>query len=119
MRTLRPLVIFGAIVILVSSSAFIFKLTEFSRTLLKGEIHGFAAVAIGTYLVGMVALLCFTLWGVVRGHFRDLEAPKHRMLALDREIERIEAAAGRPVVVGDLAGDLAGDATPAPEPRHG
>lgn len=101
-RMPRPLVAFGALVVLVSAVAFIFKLAEFSRTLLKGDIHGFAAVAIGTYLAGMVILLCVTLWAVVRGQFRDLEAPKHRMLALEERYDRLEDEHGRPVQVGDL-----------------
>ncbi|MBI4573037.1 MAG: cbb3-type cytochrome oxidase assembly protein [candidate division NC10 bacterium] len=42
----------------------------------------------GSYLLGMIPILFLMLWAVLRGHFRDIEQPKHRMLELQEEIER-------------------------------
>ena len=52
------------------------------------EVAGFGVVAVSTYLLGMLPLLFLMLWAVTTGRFRDVEAPKLRMLELDREIER-------------------------------
>jgi nitrogen fixation-related uncharacterized protein len=51
-------------------------------------VQGFGAVAVATYLIGMLPIVFITLWAVASGKFRDIEAPKLRLLELDREIER-------------------------------
>jgi nitrogen fixation-related uncharacterized protein len=51
-------------------------------------VEGFGAVAVSTYLIGMVPIVFLTLWAVMTGRFRDIERPKVRLLELDREIER-------------------------------
>jgi hypothetical protein len=99
--SLRSLVVFGfaLVVMLVAGLGFAYKMTEFALTMVHDEVAGFGAVAVANYLIGMLPLVFLTLWGVLSGKFRDIEAPKFRLLELDREIER--------------GGELAGEA------RHG
>lgn len=82
-------------VLMVAGGAFINKMFEFIMTMSGPEVAGFGAVALSTYLMGMVPLLFLTLWAATTGRFRDMEAPKLRMLELDREIERGGEVGGR------------------------
>ena len=65
-------------------------MSEFAVTIVKDEVEGFGAVAVATYLIGMVPLVFLMLWAVMTGRFRDLEATKRRLFELDDEIERGE-----------------------------
>ena len=67
---------------------FIYKMSEFAVTIVKDEVEGFGAVAVATYLIGMVPMTFLMLWAVFTGRFRDLEATKRRLFELDAEIER-------------------------------
>ena len=89
MRT-RTIVLFTMAVgvMLVSGSAFVAKMFEFVMTMSGDEVAGFGAVTVTTYLMGMAPLMLLMLWAATTGRFRDIEAPKLRMLELDREIER-------------------------------
>lgn len=78
---------FAAVVLVVAGVGFVYKMSEFAATIVKDEIEGFGAVAIGVYLTGALPLLFLTLWAILSGRFRDIERPKYRMLELDREIE--------------------------------
>jgi len=86
----RGLVVFGfAIAVMtVAGLGFAYKMAEFVVTITHDEIQGFGAVAVATYLIGMLPIVFLTLWGVLSGRFRDIERPKFRVLELDREIER-------------------------------
>lgn len=88
MRT-RSIVVFALAlgVMVLAGGAFLNKMVEFAFTMAGGEIAGFGAVAVVTYLCGMLPLLCLTLWGVFAGHFRDVERPARRMLELHRQLE--------------------------------
>ena len=97
--SLRGLVVFGfAIAIMVIAGVgFVYKMTEFALTIVRDDVEGFGAVAVATYLIGMLPIVFVTLWAVLTGRFRDIERPKLRMLELDREIERGgELCAGGP-----------------------
>lgn len=96
MTRTRTIVVFALAlgVMVVAGGAFLNKMVEFVFTMAGDEVAGFGAVAVVTYLCGMVPLLCLTLWGAFTGRFRDVEAPAVRMLALHREIEREEARHG-------------------------
>ena len=89
MRT-RSVILFAFFVgvMVVAGGGFFLKMFEFVMTMSGDEIAGFGAVAVSTYLLGMAPLLFLMLWAVTTGRFRDVEAPKYRMLELDREIER-------------------------------
>jgi nitrogen fixation-related uncharacterized protein len=97
MRT-RTLVVFAfaVIVMVVAGTSFIYKMTEFAVTIARDDVQGFGAVAVATYLIGMLPLVFLTLWAVVSGKFSDIERPKLRMLELDREIERGGELEARP-----------------------
>jgi len=84
------LVVFGfaVAVMAIAGLGFAYKMTEFALTIVHDEVYGFGAVAVATYLVGMLPIVFLTLWAVFTGRFRDVEAPKFRMLELDAEIER-------------------------------
>ena len=99
MRT-RSVVLFTLFVgvMVVSGGAFFVKMFEFVMTMSGDEVAGFGAVAVTTYLMGMAPLLLLMLWAVTTGRFRDIEAPKLRMLELDREIERGGELGGSPHV---------------------
>lgn len=90
MSTARSLAVFSfaTIVLVVAGGGFIYKMVEFGRTMSGPELTGFGAVAIGTYLIGMLPIVFLTLWAAFTGRLRDIEAPKFRMLALHDEIER-------------------------------
>ncbi|MFQ5706341.1 MAG: cbb3-type cytochrome oxidase assembly protein [bacterium] len=76
-------------VVVIGGVAFLYKITEFAETYLKDDLKSFGAISVVSYLVGFFGILFFTLWGVFKGHFRDIERPKYRMLELDEEIERM------------------------------
>ncbi len=81
-------VAFAASVCVFAGLGFTYKMSEFALTIVKDEVEGFGAVAVATYLIGMVPLLFVMLWAVMTGRFRDLEATKRRLFELDDEIER-------------------------------
>ncbi len=72
----------------VAGVGFAYKMGEFVLTIVHDEIAGFGAVAVVTYLVGMMPILFITLWAVMTGRFRDVEAPKFRIFELEQEIDR-------------------------------
>jgi hypothetical protein len=79
---------FAIVVMAVAGASFVYKMTEFALTIIRDDVEGFGAVAVATYLIGMLPLVFVTLWAVVSGKFGDIERPKFRLFELDREIER-------------------------------
>jgi hypothetical protein len=79
---------FAIIVMVVAGTSFVYKMTEFAMTIVEHDVEGFGAVAVATYLIGMLPLMFLTLWAVASGKFADIERPKLRLFELDREIER-------------------------------
>jgi hypothetical protein len=90
---LRSVVVFllAIGVMVIAGGAFLHKMVEFAVTMAGDEVAGFGAVAVATYLAGMLPLLLLTLWAVFTGRFHDVERPASRMLELHREIEAREA----------------------------
>ena len=76
----------------IAGGAFFYKMTEFAVTMARGDIEGFGAVSVATYVIGMLPLMFLTVWAVLTGRFRDIERPKFRVLELDDEITREERA---------------------------
>jgi hypothetical protein len=87
---------FAIAVMVIAGLGFVYKMTEFVVTITRDDIEGFGAVAVATYLIGMLPIVFLTLWGVLTGRFHDIERPKFRLLELDREIERGGELGGRP-----------------------
>jgi hypothetical protein len=79
---------FAVAVLVFAGLGFVYKMTEFAATIVKDDVEGFGTVAVSIYLIGMVPIAFFTLWAVLAGKFRDIEAPKYRLFELDAEIER-------------------------------
>ena len=79
---------FATAVLVFAGVGFVYKMTEFAATIVKDEIEGFGAVAIGVYLTGVVPLVFLTLWAIISGRFRDIERPKYRMLEIHQELEQ-------------------------------
>ena len=79
----------------MSGSAFVHKMVDFVLTMSGPEVRGFGAVAVSTYLVGMVPIVCVMLWAIFTGRFADIEGPKFRMLELNREIDLLDAEQAR------------------------
>jgi len=88
MRT-RTMIVFALFVgvMVIAGGAFINKMVEFTVTMAGDEVAGFGAVAVATYLCGMLPLLFLTLWAVFTGRLRDIEAPATRMIELQRELD--------------------------------
>ena len=64
MRTRTVIVTALAVgVLLVAGGAFVSKMFEFVMTMAGNEVAGFGAVAVTTYMLGMLPLLLLTLWG--------------------------------------------------------
>ncbi len=78
---------FASAVILVAGVGFIYKMTEFSATIVKDDVQGFGATAIAVYLTGVVPLFFLTLWAILSGRFRNIEGPKYRVLEMHEQIE--------------------------------
>ena len=95
--TRRSMVVFAfaIVVMVVAGTSFLYKMTEFAMTIVKDDVEGFGAVAVATYLIGMLPIVFVTLWAVVSGKFADIERPKFRLFELDREIERGGELEGR------------------------
>jgi hypothetical protein len=91
--SLRSVVVIGfaAAVLVIAGFGFVYKMTEFALTIIKEDVEGFGAAAVGLYLMGMLPIVFLTLWAVLTGRFRDIERPKYRMFELEQEIEGAEA----------------------------
>ena len=97
----RFLWVFSILMIVTAGTAFIFKLIEFfislgdpANTVAGGEglRSGFifAVSPLITYLLVASGFACLFVWSYLKGHYRDVEAAKYRMLELQGEIDRAE-----------------------------
>ncbi|MFQ5752172.1 MAG: hypothetical protein ACE5HI_09270 [bacterium] len=77
------------LVVLLGGFGFLYKIIEFARTYLKDDLKSFGAISVVSYFVGILGILFFTLWGIFKGHFKNIERPKYRMLELDEEIDKM------------------------------
>lgn len=79
---------------LVSAAAgcvFIFKLTQFLRTIRRDELQGFAFDPILVYSTVALGFLMLLSWAFLTGQFSRIEEPKHEILRLQDEIDAREA----------------------------
>lgn len=92
-RTRLFLWIFSAILVITAGTAFIFKLIEFYYTATKegsDALHSFL-IPVLNYLMVAAGFGCLLAWAWVQGHYKDVEAPKYRMLDMQEEIDKIES----------------------------
>ena len=89
----RFLWIFSVAMVLVAGSSFFIKLIEFYTIATSDNADALASFLLPVFNYMMVAggFLCLFFWAYSKGHFRDLEAPKYRMLELNREFDRMES----------------------------
>jgi len=82
--------IFSIAMIVVAGSAFFMKLIEFTATATREGTGALASflIPVLNYLLVAAGFFCLFFWAYFKGHFRDIEAPKYRMLELEREYER-------------------------------
>ena len=95
--TRRFLWIFSVAMVLTAGTAFIFKLIEFIHTAtMKGPTAmGSFLIPVLNYLIVAAGFALLFLWAYLSGQFRDLESAKYRMLEMQREFDRDDAAARR------------------------
>ena len=93
----RFLWIFSVAMVLIAGSAFVFKLIEFYTTATTSgpEALGSFLIPVANYLLVAAGFFCLFLWAYVTGQFRDVEAPKFRMLEMQDEIDRAEEKSKR------------------------
>ena len=74
--------------------AFIFKLTEFIYVATNEgpDAMGTFLIPVMNYLLVAAGFLCMFFWAYFTGQYRDVEAPKYRMLEMQAEIDREEGA---------------------------
>ncbi len=86
--------IFGPTVIVVAGIAFIFKLTEFIYVATNDgpDSMGTFLIPVMNYLLVAAGFLCMFFWAYFTGQYRDVEAPKYRMLEMQEEIDRADGA---------------------------
>lgn len=92
----RFLWIFSIAMVAIAGSAFVFKLVEFTITATtKGpDALGSFLIPVLNYLLVAAGFFCLFLWAYSTGQFRDLEAPKYRMLEMQDEIDAMERRQG-------------------------
>lgn len=84
----RFVFVFCIVMLLVAGSGFLMKLIEFATVMLSDEPMQFAFLPVVTYLMVAAGYACLFIWAYLSGQFKDIEGPKHRMLAMQDEIDR-------------------------------
>lgn len=79
---------FGITVVLLAAFGFIFKLFEFASSLAKGDIINFAVVPVTVYLVVAAGFFSLFIWSITKGHLKNVEEPKHRILELEEQYRK-------------------------------
>jgi cbb3-type cytochrome oxidase maturation protein len=76
--------------VLIAGSAFIFKLIEFFLTATREgpAALGSFLIPVLNYLLVAAGFLLLFLWAYFSGQFRDVEAPKYRMLEMQEQFDR-------------------------------
>jgi len=79
---------FGVVMVIIAGGGFLMKLIEFVTVLLSDEPMQFAFLPVVTYLMVAAGYACLFFWAYISGHFKNIEAPKYRMLQMQNEIDR-------------------------------
>jgi hypothetical protein len=78
---------FALLILIPSMLGFANKFREFVL-LYRGDVDGaFAITPIMNYLLASLGFFCLFFWAIYHGMFRDLEAPKYRMLENERMLD--------------------------------
>lgn len=82
--------IFSIAMVVTAGTAFVFKLIEFIFTATSAGEASLASflIPVLNYLFVAAGFSLLFVWSFLRGQFRDVEAPKFRMLERNMEIDR-------------------------------
>lgn len=76
--------------IIFAGLSFAYKVYEIVRTVPRGEVIGFAAVHIATYLFVAVGFCLLFAWSFLRGDFHEIETQKMRPIEMERRMAELE-----------------------------
>jgi nitrogen fixation-related uncharacterized protein len=76
------------IAVALAGTGFAYKLLQFSREALGSELASFALVPLAVYIFVALGFASLLVWALSRGQFRDIEAPKHRLLEEEERHDR-------------------------------
>lgn len=83
----RITILLAVLILIPSGYGFIGKFIELINVA-KGEAGGaFAVAPIMNYLLASLGFLCMLMWAAGRGMFRNIETPKHQMLAREAQLD--------------------------------
>lgn len=88
--TFGPLHVFFVTAVTVAGCLFTYKLFAFLKTIRRDELAGFAFDPIMIYGFVAMGFLFLLGWAYLTGQFRNVEQPKHDMLARFDEQQRAE-----------------------------
>lgn len=84
----RVTLLLAVLILIPSGYGFAGKFVELVRVY-RGESDGaFAVAPMLNYLLASLGFFCLLLWAAARGMFRDIESPKHEMLAHEELLDR-------------------------------
>ncbi len=84
--------VFALVILIPSMLGFIAKFIEFIAVF-RGQGEGsFAVTPMVNYLLATTGFFCLFGWALLHGMFREIEAPKQRMLETEEWLVRQEAA---------------------------
>lgn len=85
---IRVTLLFAVLILVLSGYGFVGKFIELIQVF-RGEPGGaFAVAPIMNYLLASLGFFCLLLWASAHGMFRDIESPKHDMLAHEEVLDR-------------------------------
>lgn len=84
----RITLLLAVLILIPSGYGFIGKFMELIHVY-QGDASGaFAVAPMMNYLLASAGFFCLLLWAAARGMFRDIERPKHQMLAQEELLEK-------------------------------
>lgn len=69
---------------------FTYKVVEIVRTVPRGDVVGFAAIQVVTYVLVSIGFFCLFVWSFLKGDFKDLERAKYLVLEMEAKAEEME-----------------------------
>ncbi len=83
-------VVIVAVAVGAAGLTFLFKLYEFVAASTTGILPGIVTATVLPYFCISAGFLLLAAWAWAGGHYRDIENPKHDMLAQEQAYERLE-----------------------------
>jgi len=84
----RVTLVLAVLILVPSLWGFGSKFLEFIA-IFRGEVDGaFAIAPILNYLLASIGFLLLFLWATANGMFHDIERPKHRLLEIEKQLDK-------------------------------